>query len=210
LSVVGAPQVLLDLFGHRDLEMTLRYMMSDPQIVEDAHRIAREASYLMAEEAVLETVAGLSGGPAAEPLRQGLTSAAMRRGEEEFDVKDLRQAVDVLTFNHRFWTLVRPGVICTKVLGQFGPCTKDWGSPDPGACRTSCEHRLETSRAKRDCEEAIDQLIVERQHADAQAEPMLVANLDGQILSQLKRWPDVRDRVLSQHPEIRPVWEAGL
>jgi hypothetical protein len=32
LSVVGAPQVLFDLFGHRDLDMTLRYMLSAPKM----------------------------------------------------------------------------------------------------------------------------------------------------------------------------------
>jgi integrase len=208
LSVVGAPQVLLDLFGHRDLEMTLRYMLSDPDIVEDAMKVAKETSYAMAEEAIVETLGGGTSGPAARPLREGLDKMAMRRGENVFGTSSLRETAEVLTFSNRYWSIVRPGVLCIKGLGEYGPCTRERGAPDPGACRTSCHHRLETSRAKRDCDEAVRALIAERVHARSQDEQMLVANLDGQILSHLKRWDDLRERVLVEHPEIRSIWEA--
>jgi integrase len=209
LSVVGAPQVLLDLFGHRDLEMTLRYMLSAPRIIEDAMKVAKETSYVMAEEALAETIEDEAGGPAAARLRTGLAAAGMRRGEEVFKTETLRETAQVLTFNARYWSLVRPGVICTKGLGQAGPCTKERGAPDPGACRTTCDHRLETSRAKQDCEETLRALIGEREQADSDRNEMLVAYLDGQILANLKRWDDVRARVLSDHPNVQSVWEAG-
>ncbi|AND89552.1 bll4269 [Bradyrhizobium diazoefficiens USDA 110] len=206
LSVVGAPQVLLDLFGHRDLEMTLRYMLSDPRIIEDAMKVAKETSFVMAEEALAETIEGEAGGPAAMPLQAGLAAAGMRRGEEVFETATLRETAEVLTFNGRYWLMVRPGVICTKGLGQAGPCTRERGAPDPGACRTTCEHRLETTRAKQGCEETLRALIIERERAD---NDMVVANLDGQILANLERWDDVRSRVLNDHPEIQSIWEAG-
>jgi hypothetical protein len=210
LSVVGAPQVLLDLFGHRDLEMTLRYMLSDPRIIEDAMKVAKETSYVMAEEAIAETIEGEAGGPAAAPLQAGLAAAGMRRGEEVFETATLRETAEVLTFNGRYWSMVRPGVICTKGLGQYGPCTKERGAPDPGACRTTCDHRLETSRAKQGCEETLRALIVEREQVVSDSKnPMLLANLDGQILANLKRWDDVRSRVLNDHPEVQSIWEAG-
>jgi hypothetical protein len=206
LSVVGAPQVLLALFGHRDLEMTLRYMLSDPRIIEDAMKVAKETSYAMAEEAIAETIEGGAGGPAAAPLRAGLAAAGMRRSEKVFETVSLRETVEVLSYNGRFWSLVRPGVICTKGLGQAGPCTKERGAPDPGACRTTCEHRLETSRAKQECEETLRALIAEREHAVSDSKnPMLLANLDGQILANLERWDDVRSRVLNDHPEIQSI-----
>jgi hypothetical protein len=154
LSVVGAPQVLLDLFGHRDLDMTLRYMLSDPRIIEEAMKVAKETSYVMAEEALAETIQGEAGGAAAEPLRAGLAAAGMRRGEGVFETSTLRKTAEILTFNGRYWSLVRPGVICTKGLGQYGPCTKERGAPDPGACRTTYDHRLETSRSKLSCEDS--------------------------------------------------------
>jgi hypothetical protein len=209
LSVVGAPQVLLDLFGHRDLEMTLRYMLSDPRIIEDAMKVAKEISYVMDEEAIAETIEGKAGGPAAIPLRAGLAASGLRRGEEVFTISTLRETAEALTFNGRYWSLVRPGVICTKGLGQYGPCTKERGAPDPGACRTTCDHRLETSRAKQACEETLRALIVERAQAASDGKEMFLTNLDGQILANLKRWEDVRVRVLNDNPDIRGVWEAG-
>ena len=132
----------------------------------------------------------------------------MRRGETEFDTKTLRETAETLTFNGDYWTLVRPGVICTKGLGEYGPCTKNHRAPDPGACRTTCGHRLETSRAKQTCEDALHALVNERANAACEGAEMLLANLDGQILAQLKRWDDVRERVLSAHPNTRAIWEG--
>jgi shikimate 5-dehydrogenase len=63
--------------------------------------------------------------------------------------------------------------------------------------------------AKNQCEEALAALIRERTGAVADGLEMLVANLDGQIVAELKRWDEVRDAVLAAHPEIRIVWEES-
>ena len=81
LSVVGAPQVLLDLFGHRDLDMTLRYMLADPRIVDDAMKVAKETSFLMAEEAIAETMDGEASSPAAAKLQEGLSRSECAAGK---------------------------------------------------------------------------------------------------------------------------------
>ncbi|MBX9827482.1 MAG: integrase [Xanthobacteraceae bacterium] len=208
LSVVGAPQVLLDLFGHRDLDMTLRYMLSDPDVVEDATKVARETALVLAEEAIAETLEGTVSGPAAEPLRQGLRGLGMRRGETAFGSVSLRETAEILTFNSRHWELVRPGVLCTKTLGEFGPCTRGRGAPDPGGCRTDCDHRLELGRAKRACKQALEALLAELAAAEQAGESMLSASLEGQILAQLKRWDEVRERVLTSNPAARRIWEG--
>jgi hypothetical protein len=171
-------------------------------------RVAKETSFVMAEAAIAETMRGESSGPAGSALREGLTPLAMRRGEEAFDSATLRETVEVLTFNGRYWSMVRPGVICTKGLGEYGPCTRERGAPDPGACRTTCDHRLETARAKQFCEDALHALVEERANAASEGAEMLLAHLDGQILAQLKRWDDVRQRVLSAYPDIRAIWEG--
>uniref|UniRef100_Q07NR7 Phage integrase family protein n=1 Tax=Rhodopseudomonas palustris (strain BisA53) TaxID=316055 RepID=Q07NR7_RHOP5 len=207
LSILSSPQVLLDLLGHADFDMTLTYMCSDPDIVELALKHAREHAYAVTGEAVEETIAGLTSGPAALPLQEGLRTMAMRRGDVEFATSSLRETVEVLTFEGRAWSMVRPGVICTKGLNQFGPCTRGRGAPDPATCRTTCDHRLELARAKRDCQESLDALIVERKHAMSEGETMVVPNLEGIILSHLARWDDVRENVLSSHPDLRTLWE---
>lgn len=208
LSVVNSPQVLLDLFGHRDLEMTLRYMLSHPEIAEDAQRVARETAFVMAEEAVAETLASTAGGPAAATLARGLDDLRMRRGEDAFGVEDLRELTDVLTFGGKQWQIVRPGVLCTKAPGQFGPCTQGRGTPDPGSCRTTCDHRLETTRAKAQCSQAIGALLVELDDAAKREETMVVANLAGQVLAQLERWEDIRNDWLGRSPTAQRLWEG--
>jgi hypothetical protein len=207
LAVVGAPQVLLDLFGHRDLEMTLHYMLSSPNIAQEAMQVAKETTYAMVQDAVAETVRDEAGGPAAQALREGL-SRTMRRGEDVLDSTTLRETAEILTHGGRNWALVRPGVICTKGLGEYGPCTAGRGAPDPGSCRTSCDKRLELAMARTQCEQALFALVAERASAFSDGLEMLVANLDGQILAELKRWDDVRGRVLAAHPEVRAIWEA--
>lgn len=208
LSVVGAPQVLLDLFGHRDLEMTLRYMLSHPEIAEEAQKIARETALVLAEEAVAETLIGAAGGAAAAALTKGITDLRLRRGEEVYGAENLRELTEILTFGGKQWQIVRPGVLCTKVPGQFGPCTQGRGLPDPGSCRTSCEHRLETERTKSQCSATIGALLVELEDALARDEPMLVASLTGQLIAQLERWEDVRQHWLGRSQTARRIWEG--
>jgi integrase len=208
LAVVGAPQVLLDLFGHRDLEMTLHYMLSSPDIAEEAMKVAKETTYAMVQDAVAETVREEAGGAAAQALREGL-SRTMRRGEDAVDSATLRETAEILAHGGRYWSLVRPGVICTKGLGEYGPCTAGRGAPDPGSCRTSCDKRLEMAMAKAQCEQALDALVAECASAVSDEREMLVANFDGQILAELERWDDVRERVLAAHPEVKAIWEAA-
>jgi integrase len=124
LAVVGAPQVLLDLFGHRDLEMTLHYMLSSPNIAEEAMKVAEEMTYAMVQNAVAETIREETAGAAAQALREGL-SRSMRRGEDVLDSASLRETAEILTHSGRYWALVRPGVICTKGLGEY-PLYSQW------------------------------------------------------------------------------------
>lgn len=184
----------MDLFGHRDLETTLEYMLSDPMIAQEVQRVAAEIAYAIAEEALTDIESGAAGGPAAASLQEGLTAFKMRRGEHELGADSKSEAIRILTFNGRQWELVRPGVLCTKGLGQFGPCTRGRGYPDAGACRTGCDHRLELARTKADCAGALNELLAEHAVALEEGFEMVVANIEGQILAHLMRWSDLRVR----------------
>lgn len=209
LTVVGAPQVLLDLFGHRDLEMTLRYMLSSPEIAQEAQTVAKEAAIALAEEAVADALADAAGGPAAATLKAGSTEFAMQRGEMTYGADDLRMLAETLTLNGKRWELVRPGVICTKAPSQAGPCTKGKGWPDPGGCRTNCEHRLELARARTQCDDTITALVAEIEAADADGSEMLAVNLRGQLLANLRRWDDLREAWIARSPLVAQVWKEG-
>lgn len=206
LSVTSSPHVLMDLFGHHNVEMTLRYMLSDPQIAEDSVRTAKEAAAAMSDEALQEVLKGTAGGPAAITLSSGLDRMGMTVAETEYGSDNMKNFIEAMTFEGQNWELVRPGVICTKSPGEFGPCTQGRGSPDPGSCRTTCDHRLETDRARRDCEVAINALLAELDDAVKEGAEMLCVNLKGQIRSNLHRWPDVRERVLAANAVANRIW----
>ena len=206
LTVTHAQQTIMDLFGHRNYEMPLVYMLGHPQMAEHVARVADEMAYMIAEEAVLDAESGSAGGPAAEELEAGLAHFKMRRGEDELGAEDLHEAVEILTFNGKQWELVREGVLCTKVLGQFGPCTKNRGAADPGSCRTDCTHRLELARAKAGCQSALDALLAEYSRSVVERLDMVAVNLEGQILANLKRWDDVRSQYLINSEDARRIW----
>ncbi|WP_370437866.1 integrase [Microvirga sp. TS319] len=207
LSVVASPQVVMDLFGHKDLQMALGYMLAHPEIVQEVLRVAEEMVYVNAEEAIRDGIAGSLGGPAAPAVSNAIERYRMKRGETEFLAHDLRDAARIFTFEGRTWELVREGVICTKGVGQFGPCTQSRGDPDPGACRTTCSHRLELQAARAQCFEAIGSLLHEFEDAQANGFELLAANLEGQILSQLARWDDVRTEWLERSESLRTIWQ---
>ncbi|OAI30461.1 hypothetical protein A1351_08785 [Methylosinus sp. R-45379] len=208
LAIVEAPAVLMDLFGHRDPEMTLTYMLSKPDFAKEVMEVAEEVSYALAGEAISDVENGVAGGSAAATLAKGLEAFRMQRGIERFDVETLREAIEILTFGGRSWQMIRPGVLCTKQLGEFGPCTKGRGEPDPGACRTSCDHRLEMARARDHCEQSIDVLLRELAAAEAEGAEMVAASIEGQILANLKRWDDVRERILARNDVARRIWNS--
>lgn len=207
LTVVSAPQVLMDLFGHRDLEMTLRYMLSNPEIAQEARAVAKEAAIALAEEALEDALAGAAAGAAAAPLKAGVEAFAMRQGLTALGTDDKRAASEMLTLGGGRWEIVRPGVICTKGPGQAGPCTRKKGFPDPGSCRTECGHRLEIARARAQCDGTIETLVTEIEAADADGADMLAASYEGQLLANLSRWDDLREAWIARSPTVARVWE---
>lgn len=206
LCIAAAPQVLMDLFGHRDVEVTLKYLLSDPSLTADVQRIAQEIAYATAEEAIADVVSGTASGAAAAPLERAISTIKMRRGLEVLGTESMQEAIRILAFNGQPWELVRPGVLCTKGLGKFGPCTQGRGAPDPGSCRTDCHSRLELERAKANCAGSLDYLLREYSVADEEEQEMLLPNLEGQILAHLARWEDVRKRILSESLLAREIW----
>ncbi|GLS33776.1 hypothetical protein GCM10007937_54890 [Mesorhizobium albiziae] len=183
-------------------------MLSQPRIAQMTSKIAEEVSYVLSTEAITDAERGNAGGLAAPLLKSGLESLKMRRGESELGAATLREAAQILTFNGRHWGLVREGVLCTKLLGQHGPCTRGRGAPDPGACHGDCLHRLELARAKAQCEEALGILLNEYSLAIDDGMEMIVANLKGQILANLMRWDDVRERYLAISPTATEIWNS--
>jgi len=189
LSVAGSNQILFDVLGHRDPQMTLSYILSDPNLQDDMRQIAYEASIALATQAIGS--ADANGGPAAVLVRELAGRLTPRSAEQEMDVRTLGTAAEILSQNGHVM-LVKPGVLCTKTFKQSGPCSRRAGSPDIGNCQMDCVHRLELAAARDDHRKAIEQILVSIPTASG----MMRAWWQGQLLSHLSPFEDLRTEML--------------
>jgi integrase len=192
LSIVGATPIMFDILGHRDPEMTLNYILSDPGLQDEIRKIASEANIVLSREAIERS--SENGGRAASLVQDLRLRLAARSGEAELGVGSLAEAAEILSMNGQV-TMVRPGVLCTKSLGQRGPCTKKAGLPDVGNCSTDCQHRLELAAAIDDCTKAIERILVEMPPPD---NTMMRGWWQAQLAGQLQRFPQIRQRYLAE------------
>ncbi|TBG58345.1 hypothetical protein ELG71_08255 [Rhizobium leguminosarum] len=209
LTVEEAIEVIQDIFGHEDVEMSIHYMLSDPEIVEWAIQVSKDVAIALAEEAIKEVEAGKAGGTAAARIADSMIGYKMRRGIEALGTDDINEAAHFLTLNGVAFQRVKRGILCTKAPGEFGKCTKGRGKPDAGACQSDCMHRLELALEQAQCRDEIMYLLAAHQIANADGEIMKVARLEGQILSELKRWDVVREEILLQFDNALTIWAGA-
>ncbi|WP_341022287.1 site-specific integrase [Brevundimonas diminuta] len=174
LSLVGANQILQEVLGHRDPEMTLNYILSDPELQEEMREIAVEANVALATEALADESAV---GGAALGVRALAQRMSPRLAEQDLGSSDIRLAAEVLSEGGEAVMLVRPNVLCTKTFNQYGPCTKGGGGADVGNCQVGCTHRLELSAAASDHREAIRQILGEMETGGDQIQAWWTAQL---------------------------------
>lgn len=162
LSLVGANQVLQEVLGHRNPEMTLNYILSDPELQEEMHEIAVEANIALATEALRDKDAA---GGAAKAILELAERMVPRLADEEMAASTVGLAAEILSEGGGAVMLVRPNVLCTKTFNQYGPCTKGGGAADIGSCQIDCTHRLELSAGTKDHYDAVQQIMNEMHYA---------------------------------------------
>jgi integrase len=182
LSLVGANQILFDILGHRDPEMTLNYILSDPELQTEMRTIAREAALVMAKEAI--NGADSNGGAAANGVRELSYRFRARSAEAEMDESSLLTVAKILSQDGRVM-LAKKNVLCTKALNQAGPCNRSIGNPDIANCQVGCLHRLELAAAMLDHRRSLLQLLDDYEHAEG----MMKIWVQGQALAHLMPFP---------------------
>ncbi|WP_175037745.1 hypothetical protein [Burkholderia contaminans] len=189
LSIVGAPKILMDLFGHESIEMTLYYVLKDPTIRAEMIEVAKAQIIMLAKSAIAEI--DQCGGPAARTVRTAVQHERARLGRD-FDEDDLTRLAEIFTLSGTYWQLVRPGVICTKLRDQMGPCNSQRGSPEPGSCRSYCSYRLELAALKDDVDRAIAQALTELEKCVKEDDEINAEMWRGQIIMNLGRFPQLK------------------
>lgn len=210
LAIVGAPKILMDLFGHKQIGMTLHYILADPDIRAEMLEVARAQTIMLAKTAI--TQADECGGPAAKELQSAVKAERFRMGSD-FGEDSLQELAETLTINGRHWQLVRPGVLCTKGPQVAGACTPSTAMPEPSRCRSRCDHRLELAFLKEDVDKSIEFAVKELRQAVADDDDAKAEMWRGQILTNIGRFEELRLKWES-HPDIgnflkRPNKEAA-
>lgn len=191
LAIVGAPKIVMDFFGHENIEMTLSYMLTDPMLRLEMEEVARAQVIMFAKEAITDV--DNCGGPAAVALRAAVREERARRGEELGET-DITGLADTLTLSGTYWMLVRPGVICTKLPQQSGPCNAKKSQPDAARCKSYCGHRLEMSILRQEVDDCIRIALKEIEKANKEDNEIAVESWRGQVIANLGRFPDLKKK----------------
>lgn len=215
LALTQAPKILMDVFGHKSIEMTMYYILTDKDLAAEIQTVERELRIMAAERAIHEMIAeeestslmdrlGVTaaqpasgpGGRAKETLRTGLTEFRIevhRRGQD-FGAASVREFASIFTMQGRTFQFVRPGVACTKQLNQAGPCNKKKGHPEPSRCSSKCDYRFEESWLRREVDEGIAYAL-EHYRVETDAGRDLVAGgWAAQVRANINRFDDLKEK----------------
>jgi integrase len=198
LALVGAPKIVMDIFGHESIAQALHYMLADPAIKSEIAEVAKAQVIMFAEEAIRDAAA--SGGPAARLVLDAVEAEKARLGAE-YGAESIHSLAKTMTFAGRTVQLVRPGVLCIKMLHQSGACNRRVGHPEPSKCRSECAHRLERGFLHDDVDRIIDESLANYRQCRTEDDSILEGYWAGQILANVRRFPDLLTK-WSVVPEI--------
>jgi len=207
LALVQAPKILMDVFGHKSIEMTLYYILADQNLQTEIETVSRELRVIMAADAVENIVAseysdtpsnaGRYGGPAALSITRAVEvyRTDLHKHGRAWGANSTYELAEILTLQGRAWGYIRRGVFCTKLPGtESGPCNKSRGTPEPSHCKSHCTHRLEEPFLADDVDDAIEDSVHYYQKASAEGNDLMKAMFAGQVRAHLGRFESVRQK----------------
>lgn len=218
LALTQAPKILKDVFGHKSIEMTLYYILTNEDLRVEIEEVARELRVMRAKEIIekmveaegLEGAApalGGFGGQAALMMERAIATEKQRlhRQSREWGADSAMDLANLLTLSGQAWEYVRPGIICTKLPAtEFGPCRINKGRPEPSKCQSHCRHRLEEDFLRDDVDGAIRDSVEAYDACAATSDEMTQALWAGQVRAHLTRFEDLKMKWLI-HPTVQKI-----
>lgn len=208
LAMTQAPKVMMDVFGHKSIEQTLYYILTDKDLGAEIEQVSRELTVMRAKE-VIEKIIAAEDAPATETPLAGYGGPAALMVQRSINVQKERlhatgadwgahsatELADILTLHGKSWSLVRRGVICTKYPGtEAGPCNKSRGKPEPSHCQSHCAYRLEEAFLRDDVDNSIRDAVVAYNKAKEAGDELLEALWAGQVRANIGRFEDLRHK----------------
>jgi integrase len=208
VTLFNSPLVLKRLFGHKSIEMTLHYILCDPDIRTEAEAVLRELRILHCAEMLEEVRDALAKG-APLPGHSGASAPRLVEAVKEHEArlatsgrlwKDC-SAYDLaymMTVNGQAWRFCQKDIICTKVPGEKG-CDKQKSS-----CKPDCGNRIVLALKQRDALEVAESYLdVARQARDDEQHLVFYAEML-RFREQLETFPDIKAQYLS-NPEVQAL-----
>lgn len=211
IALWNSPLVLKRLFGHKSIEMTLHYILSDSGVREEAEKVLRELRIMHCADALEEIHHTLrdglplpdNGGSGAARL---VTAVREQDGKlrQEGRIWDEGSAYDLaylLTAKGQGWRLIQENIVCSKTPGEGGLCQKkrSKGEPNTSNCKPECDSRIVLMRHRRDSKQAIEQYLdIARQARDDGQLLVLVGVMDN-LREELENFSDLKERYLARH-----------
>lgn len=217
VALFNSPLALKRLFGHKSIEMTLHYILSDPGIREEAEKVLRELRIMHCAEALEEIHQALqsgqplpgNGGPGAARL---VTTVA---NEEEHLKQSGRvwgegSAYDLaylLTAQGRGWRLIKEHIVCSKAPGEDGLCQRKRakGEPNTANCQPECHNRIVLVRQRRDTELVIAQYLDIARKAREDGQLLVLSGVMENLRGEFENFADLKEQYLAD-PEVQSLF----
>jgi hypothetical protein len=219
LALTQAPILLMDVFGHKTIEDTLYYILTDKDLRAEIETVTRELRVMRATEVIEKMVAedaeaqqpsgidlGGYGGLGAVSVYAAISvqkERVHRRGEA-WGADSVKELAELLTLQGKAWDQVRRGVVCTKLPGEAGPCNKSKGRPEPSKCQSTCGHRLEESFLREDVDGSIRDSLAAYEETIAAGETLVASHWAAQVRAHVSRFPDLHEKWM-RNPTVQAL-----
>ncbi|KHA77548.1 hypothetical protein NC77_17175 [Janthinobacterium lividum] len=219
LAIDGSPKVLMRLLGHKDIMMTLGYMLTDPAFAKEIDDITRELRIMRAQGLIEDMYAALHTAGSSSYGGHGgngasILSDAVRIHEEElhrtgknWDVDSSHELAILLTNNGQSMRLVSAHVACTKTDGEVGLCSNKKGAANTGNCQSDCINRIEEKTGRRDTVRVIPIIVTHAQRAIRDNDLLAAASYARQLTVEINRFNDIAAQWCDR-PELVAIMKA--
>jgi hypothetical protein len=196
LALNGAPMVLRRLLGHKDLAMTLIYILSDPTIIHELRDLSDEVRRQNAAEFIERSSEVM--GKGGETLRRAV--AAAKESLSLFVPEGRRSQAEIGTANVIDYLADRPdGLVvqqlvpgllsCFRPLGEAGSCCSAWGHPNVANCDADCIWHAMLPTFRQQAVENVENALSHVRRDERN--PLSREHYRSVICAWLKKFPDI-------------------
>lgn len=209
IALFNSPLVLKRLFGHKSIEMTLHYILCDPDIRSEAETVLRELRIMHCADALEEIHDAMAngaplpenGGPGAGRLAQTVVNEQERlnRTGRVWDKGSAHDLAFLLTANGQGWRLIKENIVCSKAPGENGLCQqkRSKGEPNTSNCKPECDNRIVLMRHRRDIEAMAEQYLDIAYQAKKDGQVLVLAHTMDNLREELEAFPDLKEKFLT-------------